>query len=98
MKSYSDSTNGLASGSYWELIAALPNKDKCCLTETDSKGNLVKYTYSQQQGAKQNNELLQYPRRGDPNVDCGRPISTDVLKYCGVNILSSNIQAYCSKV
>lgn len=94
MKSYAD----LASGNYWELLAALPNKDKCCLTELDQKGNQVKYTYTQQQGVKQSNELLQYPRRGDANVDCGRPVSTDVLKYCGVNILNSNIQAFCSKV
>ena len=83
----------------WNTIAALPNKDKCCLVEPSQSGGLpTKYTYTQRAGVKQRNELLQFPRRGEPEVDCGRPPTTDFLQYCGIDVKSSDSHSYCNAI
>ena len=83
----------------WNILAALPNKDKCCLSAIDpSSGAQEKYTYTQRAGVIQKNELLQFPRRGDPEIDCGRPPTTDFLQYCNIPVLSSNSHSYCSAI
>ena len=82
----------------WNLIASLPNKDKCCLTESDQSGRTLTYTYTNMAGAQERSELLQFPKQGNPATDCGRTPNTDVLKDCGITITKTSSTAYCHKV
>jgi hypothetical protein len=87
------------SDDYWDIISALQNKDKCCLNTTDARTNAaIKYTYIKKEGVKQRNEFLQYPRRGDLGIDCGRTPNTDFLVYCNIKVPITNNQLFCSRV
>ncbi|MCX8197213.1 MAG: hypothetical protein N3G80_02770 [Candidatus Micrarchaeota archaeon] len=94
LKNYSQLTDD-----YWDIIAALQNKDKCCLNMSDPQNNEeIKYTYGKIEGVKQRTEFIQYPKRGDIGIDCGRAPDTSVLKYCNVKIPLSNNHLACWKV
>ncbi len=87
------------SDDYWDILSALPNQDKCCLNTTDTRtGETIKYTYVKREGVKQQNEFLQFPRRGDLGIDCGRVPNTDILTYCNVKVPITNNHLFCSKV
>jgi hypothetical protein len=84
---------------YWEFLAGLPAKDKCCLVKEQgaSQPDLL-YTYVERNGVKSQSEFLQYPTRGETGIDCGRVPNTDVLKYCGISIPISQLQVDCSRI
>jgi hypothetical protein len=85
------------SNSYWDVLSALPAKDKCCL-ETQSDDATLRYTYLQRSGATQNSEFLQFPGRGETGLDCGRTPDTSVLKYCNIEIPQAQEDIACWKV
>ncbi|MEM4554388.1 MAG: hypothetical protein QXT25_00875 [Candidatus Anstonellaceae archaeon] len=94
LKNYSD-----ISDDYWDILASVPNKDKCCLNTSDARtGSEIRYTYSKIEAIKQRNELIQYPRRGEVGVDCGRVPDTSVLQYCNVKIPITNNHLFCSRI
>lgn len=83
----------------WSVLASLPNKDKCCLSAIDpASGAEERYTYTERAGVIQKNELLQFPRRGNPEIDCGRPPTTEFLQYCNIPVLSTNSHSYCNAI
>lgn len=80
-KPYSD-----ISDTYWEFVAGLPAKNKCCLLKEIPDQPPLEYTYVKRTGQKSRSEFLQYPTRGEPNIDCGRTPDTSILKYCNIPI------------
>ena len=81
----------------WDIIAALPNQDKCCIEKKEDETTL-RYTFLQRKSAKQRSEFLQFPTRGELDLDCGRTPDTSVLKYCNVEIPLDEKDIYCRKV
>lgn len=71
---------------YWEWVAGLPAKDKCCIEKALPDQPVQTYTYVARSGGIQKNEFLQYPARGELGIDCGRVPDTSVLEYCGIKI------------
>ena len=83
---------------YWDVLSALPNKDKCCLNVTDARTSTqIEYTYSALTGVKQRTEFLQFPKRGEIGLDCGRTPDTSFLTYCNVRVPIVNNHLYCAK-
>ncbi len=85
------------SDTYWNLIAALPPQDKCFLVKNISN-DIITYTYAEKQSVSQRSEVLQFPRRGDAGLDCGRTPDTSFLTYCGVDIPVNNEETTCFRV
>lgn len=83
---------------YWEFVAGLPARDKCCLESEKPEEAGKIYTYTSIYGSKQQSEFLQYPRRGEIGIDCGRVPDTSLLQYCGITIPISQKQFKCSRV
>jgi hypothetical protein len=92
IKNYTD-----LSDTYWDLLAALPAQDKCCLQMPVANGS-VSYTFMKKQSVTQRSELLQYPKRGDIGIDCGRTPDTSFLTYCGIDIPINQETTTCFKV
>jgi len=92
-KSYSNITK-----SYWDVLAALPAQDKCCLEQDMGDGDMAKYTYVKRESAVQRTEFLQYPKRGESGQDCGRTPDTSTLTYCDVEIPADEKSITCWKV
>ena len=82
---------------YWDLIAALPAQDKCCL-QTPVENDTLTYTYMQKQSVTQRSEMLQFPRVGDVGIDCGRTPDTSFLTYCGIDVPINQEAITCFKV
>ncbi|MEM4633595.1 MAG: hypothetical protein QW275_00385 [Candidatus Anstonellaceae archaeon] len=82
---------------YWDILSALPAKDKCCI-EKEVEGGKVKYTYVKKESATQRSELLQFPRRGEEGIDCGRTPDTSFLKYCDIEVPIDEKKIACWKV
>ncbi|MFA6490135.1 MAG: hypothetical protein WCT52_05665 [Candidatus Micrarchaeia archaeon] len=82
---------------YWNLIAALPAQDKCFL-EMSVANETQTYTYLKKQSVTQRSELLQYPRRGDIGIDCGRTPDTSFLTYCGIDVPLNQEETTCFRV
>lgn len=82
---------------YWNLIAALPPQDKCFL-QTPVANDTVTYTYMKKQSVTQRSELLQFPRRGEVGIDCGRTPDTSFLTYCGIDVPINQEETVCFKV
>lgn len=85
---YSDGTidEGGPSGSIsdltiWDadIISSLPNGYKCCMID-DLSGNL--FTYTKTSYSQLNNELIIYPKDGDPGQDCGKIDKTSNINTC----------------
>jgi len=91
-KSYSDLNDN-----YWNLLSALPAEDKCCL-QKDSGGETITYTYMKKQSVTQRSEMLQYPRKGEVGIDCGRAPDTSFLSYCGIEIPINDEATTCFRV
>lgn len=85
------------SDTYWEFLAGLPPKDKCCLSQTVDE-ETGKYTYASKDASSQRSEFLQFPRRGEEGIDCGRMPDTSILKYCNIEIPMSSRQMACWKI
>ena len=83
---------------YWEFAAGLSPSEKCCLVSGDEGQNGSKYTYVKMTGTKQQSEFLQYPTRGDFDVDCGRAPDTSVLSYCNIRVPLSQREIACVKI
>ncbi len=85
------------SDEYWEFLAGLPAKDKCCLVSTATQ-NPQEYTYVSRTSTKTQSEVLQYPTRGELGIDCGRLPDTSILEYCNIQIPISQKEIVCTKV
>ncbi|VVB99926.1 Uncharacterised protein [uncultured archaeon] len=83
----------------WYFLAGLPPADKCCLAETNpnNPGAVTYYTYESRSGSKQVSQFLQFPRRGEVGIDCGRTLDTSVLTYCNIRIPISQMEVMCYK-
>ena len=92
-KNYNEITS-----SYWDVLAALPAQDKCCLEQDMGEGGAVKYTFIKRESSVQRAEFLQYPKRGEYGQDCGRVPDTSTLSYCNVEIPSDEKRITCWKV
>ncbi|MCX8195224.1 MAG: hypothetical protein N3G22_03930 [Candidatus Micrarchaeota archaeon] len=79
----------------WAFVAGLPAKDKCCVEKQEPERPVQKYTYAIMNSQKQRSEFLQFPRRGEEGIDCGRTPDTSVLVYCGVRIPLSQQKISC---
>jgi len=79
---------------YWEFIAGMEPQAKCCLNTSVEQ----KYTYSKQSGAKQRSEFLQFPKRGETGLDCGRTPNTDFLQYCNIKVPVEQVTYACWKI
>ena len=87
------------SDTYWEFLAGLSPSEKCCLQSNSSEGQEgSKYTYVKLTGSKQQSEFLQFPRRGEYDIDCGRSPDTSVLSYCGIRIPISQKEIACMRI
>ncbi|MCC7552135.1 hypothetical protein KO317_00530 [Candidatus Micrarchaeota archaeon] len=62
-----------------DIISSLPNGYKCCMID-DLSGNL--FTYDKTSYSQLNNELIIYPRDGDPGQDCGKIDKTENINTC----------------
>ena len=60
--------------------------------------NGSKYTYVTMTGSKQQAEFLQFPTRGEYDIDCGRAPDTSVLTYCNIRIPISQKEIACVKI
>ncbi|MFA6328605.1 MAG: hypothetical protein WCY41_04110 [Candidatus Micrarchaeia archaeon] len=85
------------SDDYWEFLTGLSPNEKCCLT-VNTSGSDVKYTYVALTGTKQQAEFLQYPTRGEYDIDCGRAPDTSVLTYCNIRVHISQKEIACMKI
>jgi hypothetical protein len=83
---------------YWEFLAGLSPKEKCCLVTSPDGQNGSKYTYTMLTGSKQRAEFLQYPTRGEQNIDCGRTPDTSVLTYCNIRVPISQKEIACMRI
>lgn len=92
IKPYSSLTDA-----YWDIISALPAKDKCCL-EKQSDDATLRYTFLKRTSSTQRSEFLQFPRRGETGIDCGRTPDTSFLKYCDIEIPVAEKDIACWKV
>jgi hypothetical protein len=93
-------TNRLYSGindQYWDILSALPAKDKCCIEKTVDN-TTIKYTFVKKQSSTQRSEFLQFPRRGEEGLDCGRTPDTSFLKYCDIEVPIDEKQIACWRV
>ncbi len=88
---------GKISDDYWEFLAGLSPEEKCCLKST-AEGVDAKYTYVSMEGTKQQAEFLQFPRRGEYDIDCGRAPDTSVLTYCNIRVPISQKEIACMKI
>jgi hypothetical protein len=92
-KMYSEITDD-----YWEFLAGLSPKEKCCLSTAGAGQEGIKYTYTMMTGSKQQAEFLQYPTRGELNIDCGRVPDTSVLTFCNIRVPISQKEIACMKL
>ena len=84
---------------YWEFLTGLSANEKCCLETTGtSSGGASKYTYVSMEGSKQQSEFLQFPKRGEFDLDCGRAPDTSVLAYCNLRVPISQKEIACVKI
>lgn len=83
---------------YWEFLAGLSPSEKCCLLGEGEGKEGTKYTYTAMTGSKQQAEFLQYPTRGQEDVDCGRAPDTSVLTYCNIRVPISQKEIMCMKI
>jgi hypothetical protein len=86
------------SDDYWEFLAGLSASEKCCLAGEGESKEGTKYTYISIEGSKQQAEFLQFPTRGQPDVDCGRAPDTSVLEYCNIRVPISQKEIMCMKI
>ena len=86
------------SDDYWEFLAGLSASEKCCLAGEGESKEGTKYTYISIEGSKQQAEFLQFPTRGQPDVDCGRAPDTSVLTYCNIRVPISQKEIMCMKI
>jgi len=82
---------------YWQWLAGLPADSKCCLQSQENNRTLI-YTYISRSGSKQRSEFLQYPGRGELEMDCGNTPDTSVLEYCNIRIPLEEKQYICKKI
>jgi len=82
----------------WEFLAGLSPQEKCCLQSTGEGLYGTEYTYTTMTGTKQQSEFLQFPKRGEADIDCGRVPDTSVLEFCGVRVPISQKEIACMKI
>ena len=90
---YSDITDN-----YWEFLTGLSPSEKCCLAGTDDGAAGTKYTYVGLSGSKQQSVFLQYPSRGEYDIDCGNAPDTSVLEYCNIRVPISQKEIACMRI
>jgi len=83
---------------YWEFLTGLPPSEKCCLANTNEGMAGTKYTYVSLTGSKQQSVFLQYPTRGELDIDCGRAPDTSVLEYCNIKVPLSQKEIACMRI
>ena len=86
------------SDDYWEFLAGLSPPEKCCLAGSADGMAGTKYTYVGVSGTKQQSVFLQYPTRGEPNLDCGSAPDTSVLEYCNIKVPISQKEIACMQI
>jgi hypothetical protein len=83
---------------YWEFLTGLSPSEKCCLENTAQGASGTKYTYVGVSGSKQQSVFLQYPSRGEFDLDCGRAPDTSVLSYCNIKVPISQKEIACMRI
>jgi len=83
---------------YWVFVAGLSPSEKCCLESSSEGQEGSRYTYVTLTGSKQQAEFLQFPRRGEFDIDCGRAPDTSVLSYCNIRIPLSQKEIACMRI
>jgi hypothetical protein len=85
------------SDDYWEFLTGLSPSEKCCLAgKAEAAG--TKYTYVGMSGTKQQSVFLQYPTRGELDLDCGSAPDTSVLQYCNIKVPISQKEIACMRI
>jgi hypothetical protein len=85
----------ISSDIYMDIIGGLSRPDKCCLLGPNGK----KYTFVKQTFQNRINKPVVFPKRGDPNVDCGigdPSVITELSSFCGIQLPLREYDLNCS--